>query len=72
MGLKTYYKPKKVLANFTYSLAGMKTILDVSDNVYELLGFKSNEFLNNNLQLKSLIHLDDEDISSIIFSSKNL
>ena len=38
--------------------------------IYKTSFDKANEFLNGKLLLKSLIHLDDEDIAQLIFSDE--
>lgn len=67
-----FYKTKNIPADFLFSLGNSKAILEVSESIYDLLGFKSTDFLNGKQSLKSLIHKDDEDISNIIFSHENV
>ena len=67
-----FYKTKNIPADFLFSLGNSKAILEVSESIYDLLGFKSTDFLNGKQSLKSLIHKDDEDISNIIFSHENI
>ena len=67
-----FYKTKNIPADFLFSLGNSKAILEVSESIYDLLGFQSTDFLNGKQSLKSLIHKDDEDISNIIFSHENI
>ena len=69
MRLKNFYK-NKIEANFLFSLAGSKSILEVSESSINLLGFNESDFFTGNLKLKSLIHKDDKDIADLIFSNK--
>lgn len=61
----------KLETNFSIVLtADSTTVLSVSENVTELLGFKAANFLCNKLSLQSLIHLHDQDIADALFSTK--
>ena len=72
MNLINFYKTKKISADLFFSLEDSKAILEVSESIYDLLGFQSADFLNGKQSLKRLIHKDDKDISNIIFSHKNI
>ena len=55
---------------FLISLEGSTTNISVSDNIFELIGFKAEDFLNGEISLRKLIHPKDDDISDFLFSNK--
>ena len=67
-----FTRSKRLEADFYFSLSERLTLLSVNESIYELLGYSSNSFLNEKLEIKNLIHKDDQDISEIIFSLKNI
>ena len=71
MKLKNFYSSKKISAELLFVLRGSIVISEVSETIYDLLGFQSSDFLNGKLSLKNLIHSDDKDISNNIFAKKN-
>ena len=72
MNLKSSYKNKKLKANFIFSLSGPITILEISESIYDLIGYKPEDFFNGKQLLKTQIHRDDNDIYNDIFSNQNL
>ena len=59
-------------STFSISLDDSRQTKSVSENIYDLLGFKSDSFLDGKVSLKDLIHSDDADISESLFSIKNI
>ncbi len=55
---------------FLISLEGSITNISVSDNIFELIGYKAESFLNGEVSLRKLIHPKDADISDLLFSNK--
>ena len=55
---------------FLISLEGSTTNISVSDNIFELMGFKAEDFLNGEISLRKLIHPKDADISDFLFSNE--
>jgi len=66
-----FTRSKRLEADFYFSLSEHLTLLSVNESVSDLLGYGTNSFLNERLELKNLIHKDDQDISEIIFSAEN-
>jgi len=52
---------------FLISLEGSTTNISVSDNIFELIGFKAEGFLSGHCSLQNLIHPKDDDISELLF-----
>jgi len=52
---------------FLISLEGSTTIKSVTDNIFELIGFKAEDFLSGKILLQKLIHPKDDDISDLLF-----
>jgi PAS domain S-box-containing protein len=59
-------------STFSISLFNSNSVISVSDNIYDLLGFTSDSFLDGIVSLKDLIHSDDDHISNSLFSIKNI
>ena len=57
-------------STFSISLVNSNSVISVSDNIYDLLGFTSDSFLDGIVSLKDLIHSDDADISNSLFFNK--
>ncbi|MZH14057.1 MAG: PAS domain S-box protein [Nitrospinae bacterium] len=57
-------------SKFHISLAGSASVLSVSDNIDELIGFKKDDFLKGKISLESRIHPHDRDISDELFSNE--
>ncbi len=57
-------------SNFSISLTQPSTVLSVSNGVDQLLGFTADDFLSGKVQLQSLIHAGDSDVSVLLFSTK--
>ena len=57
-------------SNFCISLTDSKTVLSVSDDIYELLGINADDFLIGNVSLQSRIHTHDQDIADALFSTE--
>jgi PAS domain S-box-containing protein len=64
----------KVILESTFSISSVNSsvVISVSENIYELLGFTSDNFLDGKVLLKDLIHPHDIDISESLFSIKNI
>jgi len=58
-----------VESNFSIALTDPPSVLAVSERVYELLGFKADDFLTGKLTLQSRIHPHDQDIADELFST---
>lgn len=50
------------------SLTSPRTVLFVTEGVYELLGFKVDDFLTGRVTLESQIHAHDQDVADELFS----
>ena len=59
-------------STLSISLVNSNSVISVSDNIYDLLGFTSDSFLDGKVSLKDLIHSDDADNSNSLFSIKNI
>lgn len=57
-------------ARISLLLTNTSVVLSVTDSVYELLGFKVDEFQAGSVTLESLIHADDQEIADGIFSNE--
>lgn len=51
------------------ALTDQISVLSASDSIEEMLGFSADDFVNARVSLKELIHSDDSDISSTLFST---
>lgn len=58
---------KRILFHFSLLKNGEK-VVRVDTIVYELLGYKANDFIEENIHLGDLLHSDDQDIRSELFS----
>ena len=67
-----FKNPKKIEADFLFSLTALHPILKISETITDLLGFDETDFCTGKIQLKNLIHNDDKDITDFIFSNKNI
>ena len=56
---------------FLISLEGSTTIKSVTDNIFELIGFKAEDFLSGKILLQKLIHPKDDDISDLLFLNEH-
>ena len=65
-----YKKNIAVEPFFLISLEGSTTNISVSDNIFELIGFKAESFLNGQNSLRKLIHPKDDGISDFLFSNE--
>lgn len=54
-------------ANIRISLTNPRTVLSVTEGIYELLGFKVDDFLAGHVTLESQIHAHDQDIADELF-----
>jgi hypothetical protein len=68
--LDKYKKNISVEPFFLISLEGSTTNISVSDNIFELIGFKAESFLNGQNSLRKLIHPKDDGISDFLFSNE--
>ena len=57
-------------SKFHISLAGSASVLSVSNNIDELIGFKKDDFLKGKISLESRIHPHDRDISDELFPNE--
>lgn len=57
-------------AHIRISLTNPKIVLSVTDGIYELLGFKADDFLTGQVTLESLINAHDQDIANELFSTE--
>lgn len=55
-------------ARFCFALTDPESVLTVSDSVEMLLGYRPECFLGGEVNLKNLIHSDDQDIAGELFS----
>ncbi|MDD4926997.1 MAG: PAS domain S-box protein, partial [Methylotenera sp.] len=57
-------------ANIRISLTNPMAVLSVTESVYELLGFKVDDFLTGQVTLESQIHAHDQDIADELFTTE--
>ena len=57
-------------AHFRISIDDPMLILSVTESVYELLGFKADDFLTGHITLESLIHPHDQEIADEIYATE--
>ncbi|WP_262963693.1 EAL domain-containing protein [Methylobacter psychrophilus] len=61
--------PTPIDVNIRISMTNPPTVLFVGDNIDALLGFTVADFLNDKVSLQSRIHIADQDIAKILFST---
>jgi diguanylate cyclase (GGDEF)-like protein/PAS domain S-box-containing protein len=61
---------KVIAANFRISLTDPMAVLSVTESVYELLGFREDDFQTGQVTLESQIHAHDQDIADELFSAE--
>lgn len=53
------------------SLLNPASVQFVTEDIFELLGYKANQFMDGSVSFQSLIHTDDQDIADILFSKQS-
>jgi PAS domain S-box-containing protein len=64
----TTNQPRLIEARISIAIMGTLEILSLSNGIYNLLGFNTDDFLSGKISLQSRIHADDQDIADELFS----